>query len=46
MTALGLAFPVTSSVDEIKAAIKEYIAEKKLEKGDWVEGAKWSLDYQ
>jgi len=46
LTALGLAFPVTSSVDEIKAAIKKYIADKKLKKGDWVEGAKWSLDYK
>ncbi len=45
LTALGLAFPVTSSVDEIKAAIKKYIADKKLKKGDWVEGAKWSIDY-
>ncbi len=46
LTALGLAFPVTSSVDDIKAAIKKFIAEKKLKKGDWVEGAKWSLDYK
>jgi hypothetical protein len=46
LTALGLAFPVTSSVDEIKAAIKKYISDKKLKKGDWVEGAKWSLDYK
>ncbi|MEE9536305.1 MAG: amidohydrolase family protein, partial [Desulfobacterales bacterium] len=30
LTALGLAFPVTASVDEIKAAIKKYIADKKL----------------
>ncbi len=45
LTALGLAFPVTSSVDEIKAAVKKYIADKKLKKGDWVEGAKWDLDY-
>jgi hypothetical protein len=46
LTALGLAFPVTSSVDEIKAAVKKYIANKKLKKGEWVEGAKWSLDYK
>ena len=46
LTALGLAFPVTSSVDDIKAAIKKFIADKKLEKGDWVEGAKWSIDYK
>jgi predicted amidohydrolase YtcJ len=46
LTALGLAFPVTASVDEIKAAVKKYIADKKLKKGDWVEGAKWSLDYK
>ena len=46
LTALGLAFPVTSSVDEIKAAIRKYIADNKLKKGDWVEGAKWSLDYK
>lgn len=46
LTALGLAFPVTSSVDEIKAAIKKFIADKKLEKGEWVEGVKWSIDYK
>ncbi len=46
LTALGLAFPVTSSVDQIKAAIKKFIADKKLKKGDWVEGAKWALDYK
>jgi predicted amidohydrolase YtcJ len=45
LTALGLAFPVTASVDEIKAALKKYIADKKLKKGDWVEGAKWQHDY-
>ena len=46
LTALGLAFPVTSSVDEIKAAVKKYIADKKLKKDDWVEGAKWAIDYK
>jgi predicted amidohydrolase YtcJ len=46
LTALGLAFPVTSSVDEIQAAVKKFIADKKLKKGDWVEGAKWDLDYK
>jgi len=46
LTALGLAFPVTSSVDEIKAAVKKYIADKKLKKSDWVEGAKWAIDYK
>ena len=46
LTALGLAFPVTASVDEIKAALKKYIADKKLKKGEWVEGAKWALDYK
>jgi len=46
LTALGLAFPVTSSVDEIKAAVKKYIADKKLKKGEWVEGAKWEHDYK
>ena len=45
LTALGLAFPVDSSVDEIKAAVKKFIADKKLKKGEWVEGAKWSIDY-
>jgi predicted amidohydrolase YtcJ len=45
LTALGLAFPVTSSADEIKAAVKKYIADKKLKKGEWVEGSKWSIDY-
>jgi predicted amidohydrolase YtcJ len=46
LTALGLAFPVTASADEIKAAVKKYIADKKLKKGDWVEGAKWAIDYK
>jgi hypothetical protein len=46
LTALGLAFPVTSSVDDIKAAVKKFIADKKLKKGEWVEGAKWSIDYK
>jgi len=46
LTALGLAFPVTASVDEIKAAVKKFIADKKLKKGEWVEGAKWSIDYK
>ena len=46
LTALGLAFPVDASVDEIKAALKKFIADKKLKKGDWVEGAKWGLDYK
>ncbi len=46
LTSLGLAFPVTSSVDDIKAAIKKFIADKKLKKGDWIEGAKWDLDYK
>ena len=46
LTALGLAFPVTSSVDDIKKAIKKFIADKKLKKGDWIEGAKWNLDYK
>jgi predicted amidohydrolase YtcJ len=45
LTALGLAFPVTASVDEIKAAVKKFIADKKLKKGDWVVGAKWAVDY-
>ncbi len=46
LTALGLSFPVTSSVEEIKAAVKKYIADKKLKKGDWIEGAKWAIDYK
>ena len=46
LTALGLAFPVTSTVDDIKAVIKKFIADNKLKKGDWVEGAKWNLDYK
>ncbi len=46
LTALGLAFPVTSSADDIKAAVKKYIADNKLKKGEWVEGAKWDIDYK
>jgi predicted amidohydrolase YtcJ len=46
LTALGLAFPVTASVDEIKAAVKKFIADKKFKKGDWVVGAKWAVDYK
>ena len=46
LTSLGVAFPPTASVDDIKAAVKQYIADKKLKKGDWVEGAKWGLNYK
>ena len=45
LTSLGVVFDATASVDEIKAAVKKYIADKKLKKGDWVEGAKWGVDY-
>ena len=34
LTARGLAFSVNSSVDEIKTAVKKYIADKKLKKGE------------
>jgi len=44
LTALGVVFDSTASVDEIKAAVKKFIADKKLKKGDWVEGAKWGVD--
>jgi len=44
LTALGVVFDGTASIDEIKAAVKKYIAEKKLKKGEWVEGAKWGVD--
>lgn len=44
LTSLGLAFPVTSSLDEIKSAVQGYISDNNLAKGDWIEGAKWSLD--
>ena len=44
LTSLGVVFDPTASVDEIKAAVKKYIADKKLKKGDWVEGAKWGVD--
>jgi predicted amidohydrolase YtcJ len=44
LTSLGVVFDPTTSVDEIKAAVKKYIADKKLKKGDWVEGAKWGVD--
>ena len=46
LTALGLAFPVTASIDDIKKAVKKFIVDKKLKKGDWLEGAKWGLDYK
>jgi hypothetical protein len=46
LTSLGVSFPPTASVDEIKAAVKKYIGDKKLKKGEWVEGAKWSIDYK
>ena len=46
LTALGVIFPTTSSVDDIKAAIKKHIADKKLKKGDWIEGSKWAFDYK
>ena len=44
LTSLGVVFDPTASVDEIKAAVKKYIADKTLKKGDWVEGAKWGVD--
>ena len=46
LTALGVLFPTSSSVDDIKAAIKKHIADNNLKKGDWVEGSKWALDYK
>ena len=33
LTALGVAFDPTASVDEIKAAVKKYMADKKTQKG-------------
>lgn len=44
LTALGVVFDATASVDDIKAAVKKYIADKEVKKGDWVEGAKWGVD--
>ena len=44
LTALGVVFNATASIDEIKAAVKKYIADKKLKKGEWVEGAKWGVN--
>lgn len=44
LTALGLAFPVTATVEEIQTAIKGHISDNDLADGDWLEGAKWSLD--
>ena len=46
LTALGVLFPTSSSVEDIKAAIKQHIADENLKKGDWVEGSKWALDYK
>jgi predicted amidohydrolase YtcJ len=46
LTSLGVVFDPTASIDDIKAAVKKYIADKKLKKGDWVEGAKWAIDYK
>jgi len=45
LVSLGVSFPPSSSVEEIKAAVKKYITDKKLKKGEWIEGAKWSIDY-
>jgi predicted amidohydrolase YtcJ len=44
LTSLGAEFPVTASIDEIKAAVKNYMADKKVKAGDWVEGAKWGTE--
>ena len=44
LTSLGVVFDPTASIDDVKAAVKKYIADKKLKKGDWVEGAKWGID--
>jgi predicted amidohydrolase YtcJ len=46
LTALGVSFSAESTLDEIKAAVKKYIADNNLKKGEWVQGAKWSLDYK
>ena len=40
LTKLGVKFEQDATVDEIKAKIKQYIADKKLKKGEWVEGGK------
>ena len=32
-------------MDDIKAAVKQFISDSGLKKGDWVEGAKWEHDY-
>ena len=46
LTKLGVQFEQDATVDEIKAKIKQYIADKKLKKGEWVEGGKWGQDYK
>ncbi|MEN8759521.1 MAG: amidohydrolase [Desulfobacterales bacterium] len=46
LTALGVSFPAESTLEEIKTAVKQYIADKQLKKGEWVQGAKWALDYK
>jgi predicted amidohydrolase YtcJ len=46
LTSLGVEFPPTASIDQIKAAVKKYIADKKLKKGEWAEGAKWGIYYK
>lgn len=46
LTKLGVKFEQEATVDEIKAAVKKYIADKKLKKGEWVEGGKWGMDFK
>ena len=46
LTKMGVKFEQEATVDEIKAKVKQYIADKKLKKGEWVEGGKWGQDYK
>ncbi len=42
---VDLANAVVAVKDE-KGKVKQYIADNKLKKGEWVEGGKWGQDYK
>lgn len=41
LTAQGVSFPSSASLEEVKKAVKDHIEKTKAKPGDWIEGAKW-----
>jgi len=46
LTARGVSFPSSSTLAEVKAAIKKHIEDTKPAPGEWIEGAKWGTALQ